>query len=882
MRKQLLITVFLAWLVLVSVIDLPQVKAESAAYSWTDHMDYFTFEEMEASGWTVGVPQHTYLNHSCVVLEMTAEPPTYISHRLFPPGIFEWMAEVRGMWIEQFGPGKGAIGINVVTEGHNYGWALDGYYSNFALYRDNSVVMRWGQVVLERYRWYTMTMTMVENVLSLYLDGVLIETYIETDAPSQAIGMDSVSPWLSTTQYDYYHFEEVKKDSASSTWASWRSVVGGPDSDAGFNALATEDGGYLVLGITKPVGSNLNQYDTYLIKYDHSGNVLWAQTYDNGGGDYTYGLTRTSDGGFVVAGASWSSDLQQYRIWLFKTTIDGAMLWSRTLGTGINDVAFSVVQTSDGGFAVTGYRSSSDLYLIKTNDIGIVEWERTFGGAGRDWGKKVIQTSDGGYAISGWTQSFSDTSRANLPKAYLIRTTANGTLLWQRYFGPGSTYAYDVMELTDGGFIVSGHTDGMGSGGNDLYVVRTTTQGEIVWERAYGGQGEELGSSLFKAADGFVLGGSTTSFGLSSIYLVGVDGQGEKAWEASFGMPGLPVSGSVAVQRSDGSYLAVGHTNTYASGSDDVFVMCIRGALGEIPIPSRRDASQQVIGTVGAVVVGSTVGLLAAAAAGSASSYASGSAAGSTHSSATSRWLGKIAAGSKKLLPLDKIEDFVEGYARFQSRAYLMKAESKYRKQLAQHRPPFLMGFSLREIMVVAVASILLGFAYMIAKRKDLLDPNTILVFVLVAGFAILLHDLTHRYVASRYGAVAEYRFWGLGMVLMVITSFFFGLVYAYPAKTVINDPKKLTPKQQAIVFGAGPLVSLGVFSIFLLFIPLGGWFLPIAILACSMNLLSAVYSFMPFEPMDGRQVLKWKKLLWVAIFLPLLAIFFLMSIFVF
>jgi Zn-dependent protease len=150
-----------------------------------------------------------------------------------------------------------------------------------------------------------------------------------------------------------------------------------------------------------------------------------------------------------------------------------------------------------------------------------------------------------------------------------------------------------------------------------------------------------------------------------------------------------------------------------------------------------------------------------------------------------------------------------------------------------------------------------------------------------VAGLAVILHDLTHRYMAWRHNVTTEYKFWFLGTIIMFITAIFFGVVYSSPSRLAINDPKKMTVRQQAIVYGSGPIVSLIVFAVFLALIPLGGNAATIGKLGASMNLLTAVYALMPFEPMDGRKVYIWKKWVWAVMFVPMLALYFALTIFV-
>jgi len=841
-----------------------------STFSWTDHMDYASLAEMGAGGWTINTPDHTFLNQSSVVLEFV-EPPTTINHRGFPSGIYDWKAEARGMWTTGSG---GSVGVAVVTGGHSYGWTFDGWYSNFKLYRDSGTPLEFGSQSLLRYTWYIMTMEKVGNTLSLYLNGMLMNTYVDDDSHYQAVGMDSISPWMSATQYDYYHFEAVESGNLPNVWASWRDVVGGSLSDVGYSAAPSGDGGYALLGVTKPVGGAL--FDAFLVRVDYAGNVLWRHNYDRGSADYSYAIVNSSDGGFVIAGGAYNASLSQYQVGLFKVDANGTLVWDRLLGNGTYDVAFSLAKTADGGYVVTGYKNGADLYLIKTNATGITEWQRTYGGTGNDWGKCVIQTSDGGYAISGWTQSYSSS-----PQAYIVRTTSDGTMVWENHFGNGTSYAYGLVEMPDGGFVLSGHTNGMGSGLTDFYAVRTDAVGSLVWEKAYGGSADDYGFSVFRVGGGLVFGGATSSFGLtySKIYMVATDESGNMQWNAYLGLANVTVTGSVAIHNPDGSFLAIGNTNIYNSGTDDLFAMRIGGGAGAAPsIPASKDILEEVASPAAAVAVGIGVGLLAVAMAGA------GNAAVATVSGNATTSASGTKSSFIRGFRFGMIEEFVTGYLKSHVAWKLFKHMGKVEpeKGIVQEWKAVFLSFSFYELAAIAFASIILGVTFMIAGKLDLLKPDLLLLYIVFAGLVLLVDDLTHRYVARRNKAVTEYQFWFLGTVIMFVTAFLFGSVFALPGRTVINDTEKLTAKQRAMIYGVGPLMSFLIFVAFLALIPIGGAVVGLAILGASMHLLSAVYSFMPFDPMDGNKVYRWKHLVWLVAFAPLLVLYFAMVIWVF
>jgi hypothetical protein len=864
----------IGWIILSLANALPTGAGAPAPYSWTDHMDYGSLAEMEAAGWTINTPAHTFLNQSSVVLEFV-EPPTAIFHQGFPSGIYDWRAEIRGMWTDGSG---GAIGVGVNTEDHSYGLSLDGWYSNFILYRDSAVAMEFGSITLARYQWYIMAMEMRGGNLSFYLNGEFINSYAESSPPSQAVGMTSISPWLSSAQYDYYHFEAVESGNPPSAWASWRGVIGGPGSDVGYSAASSGDGGYALLGVTRPAVGG--PFDAFLVRVDFAGNVLWRHSYDRGAADYSYSIVNCSDGGFVITGGTWitvpgNPTLGQYRVWLFKVDANGTLVWDRLLGNGTQDTGFSLTKTLDGGYAITGYKNGTDLYLIKTNSSGITEWERTYGGVGTDWGKCVIQTLDGGYAISGWTTSYSTAAQA-----YIVRTSADGTLLWDNHFGNGTSYSYGLVEMPDGGFVLSGHTDGRGSGLMDFYAVRTDANGNRVWENTYGGSADDYGFSVFRVDGGLVFGGATSSFDptYSKIFIVGTDEGGSMLWSSYLGISNVTVTGTIAVHSSDGSYLAIGNTNTYTSGSDDLFAMRVAGGAGLILPPAEDNIFQEAAGPLAAVVVGSGVGLLVVVLAGS------GNAVLSTASSKAATTVGGTKSSMIRGFRFGIIEDFITGYLKSFVAGKLFKVMGKVEpeKGVAQQRNPVLFGFHYYELAAMAFASVVLGITFMIAGKLDLLRPDLVLLYIFFAGLVLIVDDITHRYMAKRYKAVTEYQFWFLGSVIMFATALLFGSVFALPARVIINDTEKLSKKQRAMIYGAGPLMSFVIFVAFLALVPLGGAVVGLAMLGASMHLLSAVYSFMPFDPMDGNKVYRWKHSVWLMAFAPLLVLYFAMVIWVF
>ncbi len=322
-----------------------------------------------------------------------------------------------------------------------------------------------------------------------------------------------------------------------------------------------------------PDGS-IHQKYLGLNKYVVSG---WGWAYGGTSSDIGRSVVQTSDGGYAIAGYTVSFGAGLNDVYLIKTDSGGNVLWSRTYGGTDNDMCFSLVQTNDGGYTMAGTTESfgaglTDVYLVRTDRNGNMLWSRTYGGTGIDLGYTLVQTRDGSYVIAGYTNS----SGAGGNDVYLVKTDANGNMLWnQTYGGTASDIGRSVVQTVDGGYAVAGYTNSFGVGGTDVYLIRASSSGDMLWSRTYGGTGNDLGHSVVETNDqGFAIAGHTNSYGAGSndVYLVRTDSNGAMLWSKTYGGTGDDIGFSL-VQAIGGRFAISGPTTSFGAGGTDVYLV---------------------------------------------------------------------------------------------------------------------------------------------------------------------------------------------------------------------------------------------------------------------------------------------------------------------
>jgi regulation of enolase protein 1 (concanavalin A-like superfamily) len=357
----------------------------------------------------------------------------------------------------------------------------------------------------------------------------------------------------------------------------WTKTFGGTNIDIGHSVTQTTDGGYAVTGYTRSFGT-MSGRNVYLLKTDHSGNQQFLTAYGGNNDDEGYSLKQTSDGGFIIAGLTKSFGAGLNDVYVIKTNSTGDEVWSKTFGGAQDDEGYSVIESTSGGYVIAGVTSSygsgsRDVWLIKTDNSGNELWRKTHGGFSSDGARDIKQTSDGGYIITGWTFSHGPGSIGNL---WLVRTDSSGNELWNKAFGgTGVDRGYSVQQTNDGGFIIAGYTSSFGAGLDDMLLIKTDSNGNELWQKAFGGTGRDYGHSVIQTFDGgFLVAGYTLSFGAGGddFWLVKTDASGNLEWHQTFGGTSSDVAYSIS-PTNDGGYIITGHTLSFGAGVHDIWLI---------------------------------------------------------------------------------------------------------------------------------------------------------------------------------------------------------------------------------------------------------------------------------------------------------------------
>lgn len=357
----------------------------------------------------------------------------------------------------------------------------------------------------------------------------------------------------------------------------WNQTYGGTGEEQAYAMVATSDGGFALAGSTDSFGAGGD--DFWLVKTDENGNMEWNRTYGGAGNETAYSLVATSDGGYAMAGGSR----------LVKTDSFGNMEWNQTYGGRIE----SLVEASDGGYAMAGLIDSFDEYghdfwVVKADEFGNMEWNQTYGDGG--WAYSLIEMSDGGFAIGGLT------NREGEEGAFLVKTDLYGNLEWNRTYQitymDNDDCVNSLIATSDGGYMLAGRTWGT------FYiwrVIKVDQYGFEEWRRTFGEPSpdpriyvkvDEANSVVETPDGGYLIAGHRYDWVWKSMddWVIKLDGYGSMQWNQTYGKTGIDNydAAYAIVATSDGGYAIAGFTTSYGAGSCDFWLIKIDG-YGRVP-----------------------------------------------------------------------------------------------------------------------------------------------------------------------------------------------------------------------------------------------------------------------------------------------------------
>lgn len=397
----------------------------------------------------------------------------------------------------------------------------------------------------------------------------------------------------------------------------WEKVYGGNKEDIANSIIQTNDGGFLVAGHSfsnngDVIGNHGNYWDDYwIVKINNSGIIDWQKCIGSDDIEEAYDICELNDLSYVVVGKARSNgdDVTgihtpgYYDYWIVKLDINGNIIWKKALGGTYDEIPYSIVKTIDGGFIVAGSSGSNDgdvtghhyvphtpdFWIIKMTSDGIIEWQKSLGGSEDDIAYAICQTKDGSYAVAGVTASWDGdvTVQHGAMDIWIVKMKPNGDIEWQKILGgKGGNIAQSIKETIDGGFIVAGYSCSNGGdvtgnhGSYDAWIVKLNKDGNINWEKSYGGSNDDRAYSISETSDcGYIFCGYTNSnngdvinnHGDSDFWIVKLNIIGEIEWQKVLGGKYDDAAYSI-IESNDGGYIAVGYKE---SNSKDYYIVNI-------------------------------------------------------------------------------------------------------------------------------------------------------------------------------------------------------------------------------------------------------------------------------------------------------------------
>ncbi|WP_019039407.1 hypothetical protein [Psychroflexus tropicus] len=394
-------------------------------------------------------------------------------------------------------------------------------------------------------------------------------------------------------------------------------TIGGSEQDDFLSVVATQDGGAAAFGFTQSndgdiTGKPTTDSDYWLVKFDENLNIEWQSVFGGSNDDRGQDMAATSDGGFIVNGFSRSLDgvvsqnygFQDY--WVVKLDAGGNIQWEKSIGFSGNDRGYGITTTSEGGYYATGFldvtasggegnddfsgsknkfdqslpkHGVGEFWGIHLSGSGETLRRRYFGGTNNDRSYAAIQTEDGGFIQVGHSESddFDITDPKGSYDVWVVKTSEDGDLDWQQNFGGSSIeIGYDIIKTDGGNYLLVGDTRSTDKdvsnprGSADVWIIKFDPEGELIWEKTYGGSDFESGRSIVALGNDeyFVTSSSQSlnaqldfNYGMNDVWNFIINGNGELIWQKTTGGSQLDL-GNDAARNARGEIFVVGSSES--------------------------------------------------------------------------------------------------------------------------------------------------------------------------------------------------------------------------------------------------------------------------------------------------------------------------------
>ena len=388
----------------------------------------------------------------------------------------------------------------------------------------------------------------------------------------------------------------VATNSQAQPSIQWKKTLGGSATETVSAIRSTNDGGLIIAANSTSLNGNVSgihigllgptQPDFWIVKLDNNQNIQWQRCLGSSLKEDVKDIQLTNDGGYIITGTTSAITSTQDVIgnhggldaWVVKLDNAGNVQWQKCLGGKLNDLAWSIQNTSDGGFVVAGSTTSvdgdvsgnhgaMDFWVVKLDNNGNIQWQKCLGGSKDEEARSIRHTTDGGYLVAGYT--YSNDCNVILPNGkrntrnsdyWIVKLNSVGNIQWQKSLGGSKDELANLALPNANGILVVGYSNSNdnevsghhGNTGNkpsgdptaDYWIVQLNNNGNIVWQRSLGGIGNDIGFSAALTEDGgSIIAGLSNSndgdvsgnHGSNDYWILKLTGAGTISWQKSLG-----------------------------------------------------------------------------------------------------------------------------------------------------------------------------------------------------------------------------------------------------------------------------------------------------------------------------------------------------------